>query len=64
MNTLPKTVQKRVMPGNTFDAVLANREADRLDHESRLAYLDGRTAQAKKFSGYANQLRSMARRAA
>lgn len=64
MNTLPKTVQKRVMTGKTFDAVLANREADRLDYEGRLAYLDGRTAQAKKFSRYADQLRSMARRVA
>lgn len=64
MNTLPKTVQKKVMTGNSFRPDLANREADRLDYESRLAYLDGRTAQAKKFSGYANHLRSMARRVA
>lgn len=63
MNTLPKNVQKRVVTGNSFDAVLADREADKLDYESRLAYLDGRSAQAKKFSGYANQLRRMVRSA-
>lgn len=64
MNTLPKYVQKRVMIGNSFSAVLANREADSLDYRSRLAYLDDRLAQAKKFSRYANRLRQMAREAA
>jgi hypothetical protein len=64
MNPLPKTVQKRVMTGKAFDAARANREADRLDYEGRLAYLDGREAQAKKYSRYADQLRRMAREAA
>ena len=32
MKMLPKVVQKRVMIGNTFNSVLANREADKLDY--------------------------------
>ena len=63
MNDLPKYVSAKVVSNGVLQVSAANREADRLDEESRYAWLDGRTAQAKKFSRHADKLRSLARKA-
>ncbi len=61
MKTLSKTILKCVQIAGTVSTTLANREADKLDYDARLAYLDGRTARSKQLSGYANKLRAMTR---
>jgi propanediol dehydratase small subunit len=55
IDELPLKWRKQVelMPGKV-SPIAAKVVADRLRHQARLAFLDGRSAQAKKFNRYAD----------